>query len=117
VDVTDIAQVRTHAARDTAGGSPATGRSGREQDRRARCSAEGNAGRRADQVRRRTIEVGVTTVRDDPGRIMTPAITYSRRHVDLGRVAAALCPGYEITVIRRTVAPGTAFRTPLPDCS
>lgn len=40
---------------------------------------------------------------------MTPAATYSRRHIDLQRVAGALCPGHESAAVRRTVSARAAF--------
>lgn len=47
-------------------------------------------------------------VREARGRIMTAVTTYSRRHIDLQRVAAALCPAHESAASRRTAVSATA---------
>lgn len=36
-----------------------------------------------------------TASQEISGRTMTAVATYSRRHIDLQRVAGALCPAYE----------------------
>ncbi|MFB7272038.1 putative leader peptide [Streptomyces sp. NPDC056244] len=46
----------------------------------------------------------VTAVRGAPQRPMVTTAMYSRRHIDLQRVAAALCPAYESVAARHRAA-------------
>jgi hypothetical protein len=64
----------------------------------------------------RPIEVEVMAVHKAPERPMVVAIkpacraatTYSRRHIDLQRVAGALCPAYVNAPARQTTSPHCA---------